>query len=121
MFVLCAILFFVTGLVATIARSLAVVVLLLVALGVYWARKKKKTSRPPGTKRLVGSPLLNTNFTSRVSFSNVLFCSDMPLSSMAEEDVAYVNFSGATGRAGGERGGARGGRGGSRPRAEVAV
>ncbi|XP_030223732.1 complement factor H-like isoform X2 [Gadus morhua] len=58
-----------------IARSLTVVLLLLAALGVYWALKKKKTSRPR----------------------------DIALSSMAvDDDVLYVNVSGATGRAGGE-------------------
>ncbi|CAL8272467.1 unnamed protein product [Boreogadus saida] len=58
-----------------IARSLTVVLLLLAALGVYWALKKKKTSRPR----------------------------DMALSSMAVDDgVVYGNVSGATGRAGGE-------------------
>ncbi|CAL8333116.1 unnamed protein product [Gadus morhua 'NCC'] len=58
-----------------IARSLTVVLLLLAALGVYWALKKKKTSRPR----------------------------DIALSSMAvDDDVLYSNVSGATGRAGGE-------------------
>ena len=55
MFVLCATLVFVTGLASIIARSLTVVVLPLVAVGVYWALKKKRTSRPPGTKCLFGS------------------------------------------------------------------
>ena len=55
MFVLCAILVFVTGLVPFIVRPLTVVLLLLAALGVYWALKKKKTSRPRGTKCLFGS------------------------------------------------------------------
>ncbi|CAL8267448.1 unnamed protein product [Boreogadus saida] len=63
------------GLIPFIARSLTVVVLLLAALGVYWALKKKKTSSPR----------------------------DMALSSMAVDDgVLYGNVSGATGRAGGE-------------------
>ncbi|CAL8333170.1 unnamed protein product [Gadus morhua 'NCC'] len=58
-----------------IARSLTVVLLLLAALGVYWALKKKKTSRPR----------------------------DIALSSMAVDDgMLYGNVSGATGRAGGE-------------------
>ncbi|CAL8333134.1 unnamed protein product [Gadus morhua 'NCC'] len=64
-----------TGLIPFIARPLTVVLLLLAALGVYWALKKKKTSRPR----------------------------DIALSSMAvDDDVLYVNVSGATGRAGGE-------------------
>ncbi|CAL8267445.1 unnamed protein product [Boreogadus saida] len=63
------------GLIPFIARSLTVVVLLLAALGVYWALKKKKTSSPR----------------------------DIALSSMAVDDgVLYGNVSGATGRAGGE-------------------
>ncbi|CAL8272457.1 unnamed protein product [Boreogadus saida] len=67
--------FNITGLIPFIARSLTVVLLLLAALGVYWALKKKKTSRPR----------------------------DMALSSMAVDDgVPYGNVSGATGRAGGE-------------------
>ncbi|XP_056456305.1 complement factor H-like [Gadus chalcogrammus] len=65
----------VPGLIPFIARSLTVVLLLLAALGVYWALKKKKTSRPR----------------------------DIALSSMAvDDDVLYGNVSGATGRAGGE-------------------
>ena len=55
MFVFCAIIVFGTGLIPFIARSLTVVLLLLAALGVYWALKKKKTSRPRGTKCLFGS------------------------------------------------------------------
>ncbi|CAL8300797.1 unnamed protein product [Arctogadus glacialis] len=63
------------GLIPFIARSLTVVLLLLAALGVYWALKKKKTSSPR----------------------------DIALSSMAVDDgVLYGNVSGATGRAGGE-------------------
>ncbi|XP_056456296.1 complement factor H-related protein 5-like isoform X2 [Gadus chalcogrammus] len=66
---------FVTGLTPFIVRPLTVVLLLLAALGVYWALKKKKTSRPR----------------------------DIALSSMAvDDDVPYVNVSGTTGRAGGE-------------------
>ncbi|XP_030221158.1 uncharacterized protein LOC115550361 isoform X1 [Gadus morhua] len=58
-----------------IARFLTVVGLLLVALAVYWALKKKKTSRPQ----------------------------DIPLSSMAgDDDGLYVNISRATGGAGGD-------------------
>ncbi|CAL8236158.1 unnamed protein product [Arctogadus glacialis] len=58
-----------------IARSVTVLLLLLAALGVYWALKKKQTSRPR----------------------------DIALSSMAVDDgVLYGNVSGATGRAGGE-------------------
>ncbi|CAL8307741.1 unnamed protein product [Arctogadus glacialis] len=58
-----------------IARSVTAVLLLLAALGVYWALKKKQTSRPR----------------------------DIALSSMAVDDgVLYGNVSGATGRAGGE-------------------
>ncbi|XP_056456121.1 uncharacterized protein LOC130390286 [Gadus chalcogrammus] len=54
-----------------IVRPLTVVLLLLAALGVYWALKKKKTSRPR----------------------------DIALSSMAvDDDVLYGNVSGATGR-----------------------
>ncbi|XP_059905109.1 uncharacterized protein LOC132455285 [Gadus macrocephalus] len=61
--------------ISIIARPLTVGLLFLVALGVYWALKKKKTSRHR----------------------------DIALSSMAVDDgVPYVNVSGATGRAGGE-------------------
>ncbi|XP_030224133.1 uncharacterized protein LOC115552311 isoform X6 [Gadus morhua] len=63
------------GLTPFIARSLTVVLLLLAALGFYWALKKKKTSSPR----------------------------DIALSSMAVDDgVTYGNVSGATGRAGGQ-------------------
>ncbi|XP_030224132.1 uncharacterized protein LOC115552311 isoform X5 [Gadus morhua] len=63
------------GLVPFIVRPLTVVLLLLAALGVYWALKKKKTSSPR----------------------------DIALSSMAVDDgVTYGNVSGATGRAGGQ-------------------
>ena len=56
MFVLCAIISFITeSRIPFIARSLTVVLLLLAASGVYWALKKKKTSRPRGTKCLFGS------------------------------------------------------------------
>ncbi|CAL8283546.1 unnamed protein product [Gadus morhua 'NCC'] len=58
-----------------VARSLTVGLLFLVAVGVYWALKMKKTSRHR----------------------------DIALSSMAvDDDVLHVNVSGATGRAGGK-------------------
>ena len=54
MFDLCAILFFVPDHIPIVARSLTVGLLFLVAVGVYWALKMKKTSRHRGTKCLFG-------------------------------------------------------------------
>ena len=61
MFVLCAIVVSVTGLIPFIARSLTVVLLLLAALGVYWALKCL-TKRDTDTEgKLLGNLLGATN------------------------------------------------------------
>ena len=57
-------LFFVPDPIPIVARYLTVVGLLLVALGVYWAlkKKKKKTSSPQGTQCGSLGQLLSTHF-----------------------------------------------------------